>query len=309
MIDTEGAAWRQMQLLVEILPFVAKEECFALKGGTAINLFVLDLPRISVDIDLTYLPRQSHAEASAGIDAGLRRISEALRGVSPPYAVAAGRANAQGHIDTITVTGPAAQVKIETNVVLRQTLFPVRVLEVGPAVRRRLGFARIAVLSDADLYGGKLAAALDRQHPRDLFDVLVRLEREGITDDVFHGFLLYVAGHKGVMAHTLAPRRRPIAELHAGQFSGMAERDVTVEELEGAREKLIKTLYARMGEREKQFLLSIKRRQPDWSVTPVQGAADWPAVRWKLHNLERMSPERHAAAVANLEQVLERIGR
>lgn len=309
MIDTEGAAWRQMQLLVEILPFVAKEECFALKGGTAINLFVLDLPRISVDIDLTYLPRQSHEEASAGIDAALRRISGVLRGMSPPYAVAAGRANAQGHIDTITVTGREAQVKIETNAVLRQTLFPVRVLDVGPVVNKRLGFARMAVLADADLYGGKIAAALDRQHPRDLFDVLVLLEREGITDDVFHGFLLYVAGHKGVIAHTLAPRRRSIADLYAGQFAGMAERGVTVEELENARENLVETLYARMGAREKQFLLSIKRRQPDWSLMPVEGAAAWPAVRWKLHNLGRMSPERHAAAVANLEQVLERIGR
>ncbi len=309
MIDTEGAAWRQMRLLVEILPFVAREECFALKGGTAINLFVLDLPRISVDIDLTYLPRQSHADASAGIDGALRRIAEMLCSVSPPYAVAEGRANDQGHIDTLTVTGRDTQVKIETNAVLRGTLHPVRKLAVRPRVEQKLGFAQMAVLADADLYGGKLVAALDRQHPRDLFDALVLLERDGLTDEVFDAFLLYLAGHKGVIAHTLEPRPRRIAELFAAQFEGMAERGVTVEELENARERLVRALHDRIGARERQFLLSIKRRQPDWSLVRVEGAAEWPALGWKLHNLGRMTAERHAAAVADLEQVLERIGR
>ena len=48
----------QAQLLVDVLPYVAQQEVFALKGGTAINLFHRDLPRLSVDIDLTYLPVQ-----------------------------------------------------------------------------------------------------------------------------------------------------------------------------------------------------------------------------------------------------------
>lgn len=309
MIDTESEAWRQMRLLVEILPFVAQEECFALKGGTAINLFVLDLPRISVDIDLIYLPRQSHAKASIGIDAALRRIAGILRSASPPYAVAEGKADEHGRIDTLTVSGRDAQVKIETNAVLRGTLYPVRKLDVRPVVEQRLGFAQIAVVSDADLYGGKLVAALDRQHPRDLFDALVLLERDGLTDEVFHAFLLYLAGHKGVIAHTLEPRRRKLDELFGAQFQGMTDRGVTVADLEEARERLIGALHARIGPREREFLLSVKRRQPDWSLVPVEGASDWPAVGWKLHNLGRMTADRHAAAVANLDQVLERIGR
>jgi hypothetical protein len=44
--------------LIRVLPSIAEEACFALKGGTAINLFVRDMPRLSVDIDLTYLPVQ-----------------------------------------------------------------------------------------------------------------------------------------------------------------------------------------------------------------------------------------------------------
>lgn len=309
MIDTESGAWRQMRLLVEILPIIAAEECFALKGGTAINLFVLDLPRISVDVDLTYLPRQTHAEASAGIDAALRRIAESLRSVSPPYGVAEGRANTDGHIDTLTVTARGTQVKIETNAVLRGSLYSCRMLEVRPGTERRLGFARMTVLSDEDLYGGKLVAALDRQHPRDLFDAKVLMEGGGITDGVFKAFLLYLCGHKGVIAHILEPRRRALAELYAAQFEGMAEREVGVAELEDARERLIAELHARIGEREKRFLLSLKRRQPDWSLIALEGASDWPAVDWKLHNLGRMTAQRHAVALARLEGVLDRIGR
>ena len=65
---------RQVALLVRTLPVVAEETCFALKGGTAINLFVRDLPRLSVDIDLTYLPVTSREASLADIGAALGRI-------------------------------------------------------------------------------------------------------------------------------------------------------------------------------------------------------------------------------------------
>ena len=67
----------QVALLVRILPYVAKEEIFALKGGTAINLFYRDLPRISVDIDLTYLPLKDRAESLVEINDAMDRITGA----------------------------------------------------------------------------------------------------------------------------------------------------------------------------------------------------------------------------------------
>lgn len=74
---------RQVQLLVRTVPLVAREECFALKGGTAINLFYHNLPRLSVDIDLTYLPIADRTRSLAGIDAALRRIGEGIRASDP----------------------------------------------------------------------------------------------------------------------------------------------------------------------------------------------------------------------------------
>lgn len=70
---------KQVELLIRILPFIAEEDCFALKGGTAINLFVRDMPRLSVDIDLTYLPVLPRAASLAAIDAAIKRISERIR--------------------------------------------------------------------------------------------------------------------------------------------------------------------------------------------------------------------------------------
>lgn len=50
---------RQVNLLLKVLPEVSKESNVALHGGTAINLFVRNMPRLSVDIDLTYIPIES----------------------------------------------------------------------------------------------------------------------------------------------------------------------------------------------------------------------------------------------------------
>lgn len=83
--------YEQMRLLVQVLPFVASETCFGLKGGTAINLFYRDLPRYSVDIDLTYLPGKTYEQAQREIDAALKRLAKILSSRSPSYGIALGR--------------------------------------------------------------------------------------------------------------------------------------------------------------------------------------------------------------------------
>jgi hypothetical protein len=69
----------QVALLIRVLPHVATETCFALKGGTAINLFVRDLPRLSVDIDLVYLPIENRETSLIGIRSALSRIAQKVR--------------------------------------------------------------------------------------------------------------------------------------------------------------------------------------------------------------------------------------
>lgn len=305
MIDTEGEAWRQTRIVAAILPSVAEEACFALKGGTAINFFVVDLLRISVDIDLTYLPAEPREMALAGIDAGLRRIARRL---SSQYDVAFGCTSAGGRADTLQIRGGEDEVKIEVNPVLRQTLLPVRTLAVLPRVEATLGYSRMQVLSHEELYAGKLAAALDRQHPRDVFDAKVLLETQGLSDALIRAFIAYVAGHKGVMAHIVAPRfgdPRKFRNLYNAQLLGMTQEQVTVEVLVETWERLVREIRARIGEKERRFLLSLKRGEPEWDLLELPRVAEWPAIRWKLHNLAKMTPESRQRAIEKLERALE----
>lgn len=224
--------------------------------------------------------------------------------------MAFGRTTAGGHADTVLIRGGEDEVKIEVNPVLRQTLLPVRVLAVQPRVETTFGYARMQVLSHEDLYAGKLVAALDRQHPRDVFDAEVLLETQGLSDSLLKAFIAYVAGHKGVMAHIVAPRfgdLRKFRNRYDSQLLGMTQERVTVEALVEAWARLVGEIRARIGEKERRFLLSLKRGVPEWDLLGLPGASEWPAIRWKLHNLGQMAPDRRRQAIENLERALEQM--
>jgi hypothetical protein len=167
----------RVQLLVDVLPALAQEPRFALKGGTAINLFEHDLPRLSVDIDLTWLPTHDYVEDSKLITAALGRLADVLRG--RPWQLHVQTSMGEGgRITRLVISRARARVQIETTPVMRGTVHPARKMVVRPRVEEVFGFVEAQVLDFADLYAGKPAAALSRQHPRDLFDVGLLLEDE-----------------------------------------------------------------------------------------------------------------------------------
>ncbi len=301
----------QMRLVMQVLPFIAREHCFALKGGTAINLFYRDLPRYSVDIDLTYLPGETYAEARRGMDAALRRIARDLSSGSPSYEVTFGRGEAGGTVDTLTVRGVDARIKIEVNPVLRGTVYPVQTLRTLPAAAKAFGFAEAKVLSFEDVYGGKLVAALDRQHPRDLFDVRLLLAAEGLPDRLFKAFLVYLVGHKGSIPNVLDPfgKKVDFEALYAGEFDKMAVEPVPLQVLLDTRAQLVREVHSRLDAGLRRFLLSLQNAEPEWNLLGVEGAQDLPAVKWRLLNLRKMSPEARATEARRLEAVLEKNAR
>lgn len=69
------------------MPFVAQERCFALKGGTAINFFLQEMPRLSVDIDLTYLPISKRETSLSEIRSAVLRIGESIKIGLPHFEV------------------------------------------------------------------------------------------------------------------------------------------------------------------------------------------------------------------------------
>ncbi len=168
-MDLRDSYARQVKLLMAALPHVAKESCFALKGGTAINLFVQDFPRLSVDIDLAYKSFADRDTDLAAINDALKRITASLNGRPGITAI---RQENKADEKRIIVNTADAKIKIEVSPVWRGLLLPPAEMPVCERVEMEYGFTTMSVVSLADLYGGKICAALDRQHPRDLFDVL-----------------------------------------------------------------------------------------------------------------------------------------
>jgi predicted nucleotidyltransferase component of viral defense system len=190
---------------LQVLPHVAKEKIFALKGGTAINLFVRDMPRLSVDIDLTYLPLDSRTEALQNIQDGLKRIKTNLKKNISGIKVQSVQLN-KGTDVKLNCQSNNAQIKIEVNTITRGNVFPTQLLQVADSVQDEFEkFAAAQIVSMSELYGGKICAAIDRQHPRDIFDVKLLLENEGLTDDIWQGFQIGLISHYKPINKLLSP--------------------------------------------------------------------------------------------------------
>ena len=296
---------QQVQLLVQCLPLIFQESCFALKGGTAINLFIRDLPRLSVDIDLVYLPNEVRNVALDQIRAALSRISENLTRTitnSTVHKVFDDKSDAL----RLIVSRGAVRIKIELSPVLRGTIFPTEQHDVCQRVEDQFGFATAPLVSMADLYGGKICAALDRQHPRDFFDVKLLLENEGITDAMRKAVWVYMISHPRPIAELLDPHRLDMTAIYQNEFAGMTGQQVTLDELAKTRESLIAQLTQGMSEAEKMFLIAFKSGKPQWALLELDGIDQLPAVRWKQINLDMMQPAKRAEAIDKLMHVLNR---
>jgi len=295
---------RQADLLVRTIPLVAPEASFALKGGTAINLFVRDMPRLSVDIDLTYLPIADRATSLRGIDAGMRRIGERIAAGMVGVRVHPSTLQGENCVTKLMVNIDEAQIKIEVTPVLRGCVYQPATRSVSARVEDQFGFAEMQLVSFADLYAGKIVAALDRQHPRDLFDVRDLLAAEGIGDELRKAFLIYLVSHNRPMAEVLAPERLDISAEFARGFEGMTERPVMIEELLKAREELINNVVGQMPTEHRRFLMSVKRGEPNWALLGLPDAETLPAVRWRLENLAKLSDEKRARLLSGLGEAL-----
>lgn len=302
----KSAFFPQADLLVQVLPFVHVEECFALKGGTAINFFVRDFPRLSVDIDLLYLPVEDRPTTLTSIDAALKRIAVKIRRALPGLQVNERRQTTDKIVVKLAVRAPdGAEVTVEPNTVLRGALHPVEDRTLTSRAAELFGRSvTMRIVSLPELYGGKLCAALDRQHPRDLFDVHGLFQNEGLTDDIRRAFVVFLASHDRPMNELLTPNRKDLKRVYADQFSGMTLHPLPLAALEEARERLIAEINAGLTKPEREFLLSLKRMEPRWELLGLPGVERLPGPQWKLYNLRRMDAAKRMAAEETLRRKL-----
>lgn len=293
----------QVILLLRILPSVAREEVFGLKGGTAINLFERDMPRLSVDIDLTYLPFDDRETALANIAAALTRIKgnieRSVPGIKVTVVTQSDGTEAKLHCQL-----QRTQVKIEVNTTMRGHVFAPRALDCTQKVQDEFGaFLEMQLVAKGELYGGKLCAALDRQHPRDLFDVKLLLDDEGITEEIRGGFIAALLSHPRPIAEVLSPKFKDQRHAFDGQFEGMAFLPFTYDDYETTRQRLVAELGGALTADDKALMLSFKAGEPDWKLSGLADLEHMPAVQFKLANIRKLkttNPAKHAAAYETL---------
>ena len=297
--------YKQADLLIRILPHLAAEPDFALHGGTAINFFVRDMPRLSVDIDLTYLPIESRENTTLHISKKLQELAKRVRNAFPGIRIEEKRGGTKREVSKLFVNYRNALVKIEVNQVIRGSVFPVEERDLSKKAEKTFEkFVSVKTLPLAALYGSKICAALDRQHPRDLFDIKLLLKNEGITEGIRKAFLVYLISGNRPMSELLNPKLKDVKAVFENEFLGMTLIPVTCEDLEKARKDLIKRIHDSLTKEERQFLISFKQKDPEWQLLGVEGVQDLPAVRWKLENLEKISPEKRSQASDGLKKIL-----
>lgn len=272
----------QVKLLIDVLPYIAKEECFALKGGTAINLFYNNLPRLSVDIDLTYIGFESRDMASANINNALKRIADDLN--AKGYI-----ANVQGNDieKKIICSNKNAKIKIEPNYIIRGCIEKPEILEVCENVEDEFGYAQIQVVSKKELYGGKICAALDRQHPRDLFDVKELIEKDEINEELIKGFIAMLLSHDKPLHETLKPNIKNQTEIFEKQFQGMTNKNFSYVEHEQTLNNLINIIKEKIFPY-KQHLLDFVSLKGDLGNFKINNLEKLPAIKWKIKNLQKL---------------------
>ena len=295
--------------MTQVAPFVFADNAFALKGGTAINLFLREMPRLSVDLDLVFpdhtLPR---VEALTRITDTLRRAAERLQSQgSQTHAIAA--ADADAGETRLLVRRGGIEVKIEVNFVMRGTLYPVHAASLTETARNLLlADLELPIASLEDVYGGKLVAAMDRQHPRDLFDVMQLFAHEGITPDIRRAFVVYLASHNRPVHEVLFPTLRDITQDYERTSKGMTTEAVPFPQLLAVREELLRQLQQGLDDKEQKFLLSLVQNKPDWDLLEIAHLQELPGIRWKLQNLSQLAKANPQKFVQQAETLQRKLG-
>lgn len=290
----------QVRLLLSVIPEVAKEKCFALHGGTAINLFVRDTPRLSVDIDLTYIPIEERITSFTNINNALAEIKKRLNIIFPNLLVVHEKTKLK-----LQISNKDALIKIEVNQGIRGLMGDTSALVLCDKAQEEFdAFCSIQGVSFGQLYGGKIVAALDRQHPRDLFDVKDLLENEGFTEEIKEGFLFTLLSSKRPIKEVLFPNLIDQEQAFANQFMGMTEKPFSYADFEQTREKLVQVVREGLTETDKTFIINFENASPDWSIYDFE---KFPAIQWKLQNLlvlKESNPEKHNSNMKELKRLL-----
>jgi hypothetical protein len=289
----------QVRLLLKIVPIISEMDCFAIHGGTAINLFIQNLPRYSVDIDVTYLPVGARDESLMAIKKCLSNVKEKIKTIIPNIVF-------QEKPNKLICIHQNTFVKIEVNDVKRGVIANTVVLPLCKAAQDAFSvFCEAKIVPLSQLYGGKISAALDRQHPRDLFDVKYMLEYIKSFDEIKQGFMFCLLGGDRPIVESLFPNLIDQRNALNNQFAGMTTVPFSYKEYEKTRLILIDYVNKNLNNRDKTFLISFEEGDPLWDESDYSEFKDFPSIRWKLLNINKLkstNPNKHRLGVERIKR-------
>lgn len=300
MFNTEYRT--QVELLLDILGIMKWDSCFALKGGTSINFFYVDIPRLSVDIDLVYLPIKSRTEAFSQMIAEFQKYS-ALFNKLNMRAIRSNTSSSNTVGKIIVMRGPA-RVIIEPNIIVRGTVLEPRFKMLHPKVVQMFGKeVRVCCLNEKELYAGKLLAMLDRQHPRDIFDMMVYIEKGGLINELMDIFIIYLLQTDRPFHELLAPNFLNIDLAYENAFSGMTLEPISLKKLQETRELIVRQVQKNLTNIHFKFLGSVLEGSPSWSLVPFANLQTLSGIQWKLQNIAKMSSVKRTEQIKALESI------
>lgn len=273
---------KQVALLIRIMPSVYRIKEFAVHGGTAINLFHKNLPRYSVDIDLTYIPVQDRATSLRIINERLLEIKRNLEKTIPGIVVVP-----KPIVWKLLCILGDATVKIEVNGTKRGIIGDTVDMPLCNKAKEEFNMGcKARTVSFSQLYGGKITAALSRQHPRDLFDC--KYMDISSFDDVKDGFMLCLLGSDKPIIESLQPNEIDQMDALEKQFEGMSDIAFSYEDYKQSRLQLVKMVQEGLTMEDRKFLLSFEKGSPEWELCCAGDLSNYPSVQWKLLNIRNL---------------------
>ena len=191
---------------------------------------------------------------------------------------------------------------------IRGFIYPPEKLSISDKVQEKYGFAAIKVISLPELFGGKICAALDRQHPRDLFDVKYLLNNEGITSEIKNGFIVSLLQHNRPPHELLSPHKLDNTKVFEQEFQGMSDESFTIEDCNNTFDTLVYKVKSALTSDDKQFLIDFFSLNEAWKKYDIPNIDKLSGVKWKIENLTKLrknNPEKFANQINLLRQVMD----
>ena len=258
------------------------------------------MPRLSIDIDLTFVDLHDRATSFVLIEEALKRIADRIKKIDNSIKI-----DTKFEVLKLYISNRKSTIKIEVNQGIRGLIGDVENRNLcNKAAEVFDVFCGMPCVPIYQLYGGKICAALDRQHPRDLFDVKKLLDENGFDDKIKLGFLFCLLSSKRPILEMLFPSFIHQENVFDNQFKGMTNENFSYIDFENTRIHLLKTIHQSLNEMDKKFILDFEIANPNWSVYDF---SKFPSVQWKLQNLEKLKfnqENKHHLGIIELSEKL-----